>query len=280
MYNGIGLSSARGSATSGHVQKNRSYVKPEFFRSNLKETQGSFGSKQVARGPDVDSATNINPSALRKSIANDALLDHKRKREMEGQIYLLRDNLELDGVDEDIIQDKCEALRQVLLNRQTQSILEATSYEEHEQEKRQHQQPKPLICFAFQKGKCKFGSNCKYEHAGGIIKTRAHVVPMSEVEVTHNTEPSLVVGSTGKRERGSKSGTEYEEGECSDNEDGVNKDTNESSKGKVQSRDRSNSSSSSDSNSSNDNDSDNQNSNNKSKSNNKKRRRKYDSDEN
>jgi hypothetical protein len=72
MYNGIGLSTPRGSATSGHVTKNLSYVRPEFYRGKIRENSGKSDIVHD-RSEEVKIDTNI--------------LDHKRKREIEAIIF-------------------------------------------------------------------------------------------------------------------------------------------------------------------------------------------------
>ena len=75
MYNGIGLSTTRGSATSGHVTKNLSYVKPDFFRKKISENSG-----QLALLLNADS---LEPY---RKINND-IVGHKKQREIEAQYF-------------------------------------------------------------------------------------------------------------------------------------------------------------------------------------------------
>lgn len=100
MYNGIGLNTVRGSATSGYVSKNLSYVRPEQFRNKLDHNRGNpkFGSRNGPSGP------KINPE----------ILDHNQKRAIEGKVYELRVKLEEEGVEADVIEAKCANHRSML----------------------------------------------------------------------------------------------------------------------------------------------------------------------
>ena len=47
-YNGIGLTTPRGSATSGHVQRNLSHLRPDFYRSKLSANSGEATTIAIA----------------------------------------------------------------------------------------------------------------------------------------------------------------------------------------------------------------------------------------
>jgi serine/arginine repetitive matrix protein 2 len=83
MYNGIGLTTVRGSATSGHVTKNMSHVKPEFFRNKL---QANASGNRSGRDDDGKYGRGVR--------ANPEILDHIRKREVEAKLYAARDEFE------------------------------------------------------------------------------------------------------------------------------------------------------------------------------------------
>ena len=69
----------RGTATSGHVQKNASYVKPEFYRSNIEYNRRDGGVG--------DSNDSFNPSTFSNSVkVNAEVMEHNRKRKIEGQV--------------------------------------------------------------------------------------------------------------------------------------------------------------------------------------------------
>ena len=77
MYNGIGLLTARGSGTSGHVQSN------------------SFNIRSHARNPQDNGDEAKRPARVRK--ADDRILEHERKREIELKLIELSESLEDNG---------------------------------------------------------------------------------------------------------------------------------------------------------------------------------------
>jgi serine/arginine repetitive matrix protein 2 len=104
MYNGIGLSTVRGSATSGHVQKNMSYIKPEFFRNKLDANQGGgrFGEARTGK----DGAT---------YKVNKDVIEHNKKHAIEAKVYEFEDSLrEEGGLTEEQIEEKVAAFRKRL----------------------------------------------------------------------------------------------------------------------------------------------------------------------
>ncbi|KAI9837165.1 MAG: RNA-splicing factor [Thelocarpon superellum] len=95
MSSNVGLSTPRGSGTSGYVQRNLSNLRP---RDNAAPYPRDFDSiKHRQRQPDR------------------AILDHDRKREVEVKVFELQDKLEDEGVDEDEIEAQTLALRKRLL---------------------------------------------------------------------------------------------------------------------------------------------------------------------
>ncbi|OAL01566.1 cwf21-domain-containing protein [Phaeosphaeriaceae sp. SRC1lsM3a] len=94
MADNVGLTTPRGSGTSGYVQKNRSLLRP---RDKVAPYPKDWEhAKHRPRQPDAQ------------------ILEHEAKREIEVKVLELRDKLEEDGVDEDDIDDQCEALRRKL----------------------------------------------------------------------------------------------------------------------------------------------------------------------
>eukprot|EP00545_Synedropsis_sp_CCMP1620_P006195 CAMPEP_0119019722 /NCGR_PEP_ID=MMETSP1176-20130426/22501_1 /TAXON_ID=265551 /ORGANISM="Synedropsis recta cf, Strain CCMP1620" /LENGTH=249 /DNA_ID=CAMNT_0006973989 /DNA_START=111 /DNA_END=857 /DNA_ORIENTATION=+ len=86
MYNGIGLSSVRGSSTSGHVQTNRSHVgASRLRRQQQRNAQDSKGQK-------------YNPvsSAARKQ-GNSDIQKHEERRQIENQLLELQEEMEDAG---------------------------------------------------------------------------------------------------------------------------------------------------------------------------------------
>ncbi|CAN9342184.1 unnamed protein product [Alternaria alternata] len=94
MADNVGLTTPRGSGTSGYVQKNRSLLRP---RDKVQPYPKDWESaKHRPRQPDVE------------------ILEHEAKRDIEVKVLELRDKLEDEGVDEDEIDDQCEGLRRKL----------------------------------------------------------------------------------------------------------------------------------------------------------------------
>jgi hypothetical protein len=94
MSSNVGLSTPRGSGTSGYVQRNLSHLKPR---------------EQFAPYPkDFDTIKEHRKKADHKILA------HNKAREVEVEVFELRDKLEDEGVDEDEIEERCEALRKKL----------------------------------------------------------------------------------------------------------------------------------------------------------------------
>ena len=95
MYNGIGLTSTRGSGTNGYVQRNLAHVSRQ----------------KTARAKAVDKAPDDLKGNLKTAKANSDILDHNRKREVEVKVLRLRVALEEQDVPEEEIEARCEKLR-------------------------------------------------------------------------------------------------------------------------------------------------------------------------
>ncbi|MCJ1353505.1 MAG: RNA-splicing factor [Icmadophila ericetorum] len=94
MSSNVGLSTPRGSGTSGYVQRNLSHLRP---RDAIAPYPKDFDSiKHRQRQPDKD------------------ILAHDRAREIEVKVFELRDKLEDKEVDEDEIEAQTSALRKKL----------------------------------------------------------------------------------------------------------------------------------------------------------------------
>ncbi|KAE9965559.1 hypothetical protein BLS_007532 [Venturia inaequalis] len=93
MSSNVGLTTPRGSGTSGYVQRNLSHLRP---RDQVKPYDID-DRKYKPRNPD--------PS----------ILEHERKRKIEVKVFTLRDELEEAGdLNEDEIDDRCDSLRKEL----------------------------------------------------------------------------------------------------------------------------------------------------------------------
>ena len=117
MYNGIGLTTARGSGTSGYVQSNKfhrqqSRLKREQFEDLKKIHQGHKGGKE----------------GISKREGNADILEHNKKRKIEVRLVEFRDALEEEGkLSENEIESKVKDERERLLRKMKQED------EEHEQ---------------------------------------------------------------------------------------------------------------------------------------------------
>ena len=98
MSSNVGLSTPRGSGTSGYVQRNLSLLKPRShpYTANSKESSLDLPTHRP-RKPDQ------------------AILNHDRLREIEVKVFDLRDQLEEEGVDEEEIEKREEELREKLV---------------------------------------------------------------------------------------------------------------------------------------------------------------------
>ncbi|KAJ8660935.1 hypothetical protein O0I10_003157 [Lichtheimia ornata] len=120
MYNGIGLSTPRGSGTNGYVVRNLSFVKAPRPDRNLDRSVNDLKS----------------PAPAIKQPNKDILL-HDRKRKVEVKCMELRIKLEDDGVDTDTIESKVQELRESLMNNfEDIQPRDAKSLQEHETHQR------------------------------------------------------------------------------------------------------------------------------------------------
>jgi len=101
MYNGIGLTTARGSGTNGYVQRNWAFVR---------EGKNDIKYKTEDDIQRLERSTNREP--------NQGILDHERKRKLEVKCMELYDQLEEQGYDEAVITEKVAAYRSQLLSKE------------------------------------------------------------------------------------------------------------------------------------------------------------------
>jgi serine/arginine repetitive matrix protein 2 len=76
MYNGIGLSTSRGTATSGYVQRNLAFVRPKTKRETFEQQRAA----QAALAPEV-------------RRPNAAIIEHERRRKVETKVFELGETL-------------------------------------------------------------------------------------------------------------------------------------------------------------------------------------------
>lgn len=100
MYNGIGLTTPRGSGTNGHVQKNWAFVRQ--------------GKKDNINYRTEEDLTKLEAIANRQP--NQEILDHERKRKIEVKCAEFEEILEKQGYSLEEVQQKVEIYRSKLLN--------------------------------------------------------------------------------------------------------------------------------------------------------------------
>jgi len=125
MYNGIGLTTARGSGTSGYVQKNLSHVKPY-----AQQTQRDSFLKELQ-------ALKDNVLAPPKK-ANKEILLHQQKRDIQLQLVKMRDKLEQEGKSQEEIDERVRKAEKILNEKLASGELELQStmdYHKKAQEK-------------------------------------------------------------------------------------------------------------------------------------------------
>lgn len=136
-YNGIGLKSAKGSSTSGHIQKslasndekisllNYKARKLQKQRNNVKDDNNSNRIKKISQLKTIKNGNFI-------SQIQNSMVKHLSKREIELKVSELRDQLE-DDRDRDSnknnkkltdseIDQKCNALREELIKEEMERV--------------------------------------------------------------------------------------------------------------------------------------------------------------
>lgn len=109
-YNGIGLQTARGSGTSGHVQKNLAGSKDGEAVTGM----GHHRRRELEREHE-QRKQELKARESNKSVVRAEIDEHNRKREIDIKCMELRDSLEDESEDEDIIETKVKELRESLL---------------------------------------------------------------------------------------------------------------------------------------------------------------------
>ncbi|GFZ45970.1 Pre-mRNA-splicing factor cwc-21 [Saitozyma sp. JCM 24511] len=103
-YNGIGLSTARGSGTNGYITRNSAFLS---IRDG--PPGGAYGSGSGPKGYGDFLDTLSGPPVHRAPDAG--ILEHERKRRVEVKVMELREELEEEGADDETIETAVEALR-------------------------------------------------------------------------------------------------------------------------------------------------------------------------
>ncbi|CAJ2506296.1 Uu.00g004260.m01.CDS01 [Anthostomella pinea] len=99
MSDNVGLSTPRGSGTSGYVQRNLAHMRPR---------------DRAAPYPPKD----FDQMRHRQRQPDQGILEHERKREVEVKVFELRDQLEDEGIEEEEIDKRCAVLRKELQAKQ------------------------------------------------------------------------------------------------------------------------------------------------------------------
>ena len=146
MYNGIGLATVRGTATSGHVQVNRSHVRVD----GRKRQQQRLQRNDHPRNTNNNHRTGIISTPAREK-GNIELQKHYQLRNIENKLLLLREELEVQNVDSDVIEASIEAERQSELVKIQQQDVKVDVSKNHDEELEEGEeiddtppQPKPL----------------------------------------------------------------------------------------------------------------------------------------
>lgn len=109
-YNGIGLSTPRGSATSGHIQSN---ISNRAFQSA--NHRGEFAHHELTDEQDKRSKTKLDRDYAAGRQADVEMLEHERKRKVEVACMELQDKLEEEGEKgEEEIEEEVNTLRRQL----------------------------------------------------------------------------------------------------------------------------------------------------------------------
>lgn len=117
MYNGVGLTTARGSGTNGYVQTNMAFIRKSRLETKVKTDE------DIRK---MEAMLNRKP--------NQEILSHQAKRKVEVKVLELREAMEDDGkYDEEEIEAKCVTFREMLLNKEGfLDTVEAKSSRSHE----------------------------------------------------------------------------------------------------------------------------------------------------
>ena len=105
MSSNVGLTTPRGSGTSGYVQRNLSLLKPR-DNNNYSPYPGRVG---------TSSSSSSDTIGHRPRKPDQQILNHDRLREIEVKVFDLRDKLEDEEVEEEEIERRCGELREGLL---------------------------------------------------------------------------------------------------------------------------------------------------------------------
>jgi len=122
MYNGIGLTTPRGSGTNGYVQRNLGALPKRIKIDYQKDSEKNRASLDLQRKPNTE------------------ILEHERRRQIEIKVEMLKDTMIAKNFSEDEIEERAGKLRQELLSEKSKK--EEQSIEKNLQETHQYSQAK------------------------------------------------------------------------------------------------------------------------------------------
>jgi hypothetical protein len=153
MYNGIGLASVRGTATSGHVQSNAGHVRNSSRRNRTyrnandgrdENRSGRGGGRGYfdAGGNNNERHALLTNEALREGASSLAL--HEKKRRLEVRLMELRDQLEERGWKDEEIEKEIQLEREKH-KREEERREQQLIQQQKQQEERQQQQQQQIV---------------------------------------------------------------------------------------------------------------------------------------
>eukprot|EP00986_Skeletonema_menzelii_P021498 scaffold34754_cov148-Skeletonema_menzelii.AAC.3 len=150
MYNGIGLASVRGTATSGHVQsnaghvrnssrRNRTYRNANDGREENRSGRGGRGGRGYfgAGGNNNERHALLTNEALREGASSLAL--HEKKRRLEVRLMEIRDQLEERGWKDEEIEKEIQHEREKYKREEERREQQLIQQQQQLQEERQQQ---------------------------------------------------------------------------------------------------------------------------------------------
>ncbi|EWC45113.1 hypothetical protein DRE_06252 [Drechslerella stenobrocha 248] len=114
MSSNVGLSTPRGSGTSGYVQRNLSHIRPRDPNTAYNPRDHDRFQRHQQRQPDRE------------------ILEHDRKRNVEVKCLELQDKLEDEGLAEDEIEERVAALRKALMGQLDAQGVDARGLKAHQ----------------------------------------------------------------------------------------------------------------------------------------------------
>ncbi|KAJ6264767.1 Pre-mRNA-splicing factor [Drechslerella dactyloides] len=114
MSSNVGLSTPRGSGTSGYVQRNLSHIRPRDPNNSYNPKDHDKFQRHQQRQPDK------------------GILEHDRKRNVEVKCLELQDKLEDEGMAEDEIEERVAALRKTLMGQLDAQGVDAKGLKAHQ----------------------------------------------------------------------------------------------------------------------------------------------------